>query len=146
MIAYRNSQTGWFIIAILAVAFIFTFSTLSLDKISLSQYIVLLALIVALVLFYKLNVVVDRGVIVVSFGQGMISKNIRVRDISSCRVVKVPWYFGFGIRFTPSGWLYNFSGSNAVEITNKSGKKFLIGSNEADVLCEAIQDEMKRFH
>lgn len=145
MIAYRNSQTGWLITLLLAAGFIYTLSTLSLDAVTTGQYIVLLVLIVAGVLFYKLNVVVERGVIVVSFGQGMISKSIRARDLAGCCVVKVPWYYGFGIRLTPSGWLYNVSGSNAVELTYRSGKKFIIGSNEADVLCETIQDEISKY-
>ena len=146
MTAYSSSQTGWLIIALLAAGFIAVFSTLSLEAITTTQYAVLMALIIASVFFYKLTVVVDRGVIVVSFGQGMISRTIRVRDLASCRVVKVPWYWGFGIRLTPSGWMYNVVGTRAVEVTYKSGKKFIIGSSEAETLCEVIEDEMKEYH
>jgi len=145
MIAYRNSQMGYLIIALVVAAMILIFAVTPIEEIGLGHYLLLLGLIISLVLFYKLNVVVDHGVIVCSFGQGMISKTIRVAELSSCRVVKVPWYYGWGIRLTPKGWMYNVSGAEAVEVTYKSGKRFTIGSNEAESLCEAIQDEIKKY-
>ncbi len=145
MIAYRNSQVGYLIIAVLVVLFVAVLAFTPLEAIGLPHYMLLVGLIMALVIFYKLNVAVDHGVIVCSFGQGMISKTIRVAELAGCQVIRVPWYYGWGIRFTPRGWMYNIAGTQAVEVTYKSGKKFIIGSGEADVLCEVIQDEMKKY-
>ncbi|HPN36328.1 MAG TPA: hypothetical protein PK843_17620 [bacterium] len=145
MIAYRNSQTGYLIISLLVIGIIATLASTTLETIGLVHYMALLLLIMALVMFYKLTVVVERGVIVCSFGQGVFSKTIRVREIAGCRVIRVPWHYGWGIRLTPAGWMYNIAGTEVVEITYKSGKKFLIGSNEAESLREAIEDEMKKF-
>jgi len=145
MIAYRNSQMGYLIIAALVAGIILTLATTSLETIGLTHYMIVLVLIMVLVMFYKLNVVVDRGVIVCSFGQGLFSKTIRARDLADCQVITVPWYYGWGIRLTPKGWMYNIAGTQAVELSFKTGKKFIIGSNEAESLCEAIQDEMKKF-
>jgi hypothetical protein len=49
-----------------------------------------------------------------------------------------PWYYGWGIRWTPKGPLYNVSGFEAVEIRMLSGKSFRIGTDEPDLLRQAI--------
>jgi hypothetical protein len=58
--------------------------------------------------------------------------------IASYQVVKNPWYYGWGIRLTPHGWLYNVSGSYAVEIKMKTGKKYRIGTNVPNDFEKAI--------
>ncbi len=143
-IAYENSQTGYIIIAVIVIALLVILSTLSLEQIALHQYLIIVTLVIGLVLFYKLTVRVDRGIITCSFGQGMISKRILAKELSSCQVVKTHWYEGQGIRLTSRGWMYNVGGTKAVELTYKSGKKFLIGSNEAETLCEVITEEIQR--
>ncbi len=145
MIAYENAQTGYLVIGLLIVGLLMALSTLSLEYIGLHQYLVIVALIIALVLFYKLTVRVDRGIITCSFGQGVISKRILVKELTGCRVVRTHWYEGIGIRLTTRGWMYNIGGNQAVELTYKSGKKFIIGSNEAETLCEVIEEEIQRF-
>jgi len=54
--------------------------------------------------------------------------------------VKNPWYYGWGIRFTPHGWLYNVSGLHAVEIELKNGKKYRIGTDVPENLEKAIRE------
>jgi hypothetical protein len=72
------------------------------------------------------------------FGVGLIHKSVAIADIASCREVKTSFLWGWGIRWTPYGWLYNISGLKAVEIVLKSGKKFRLGTDEPKELCEAI--------
>ncbi len=58
----------------------------------------------------------------------------------------VPWGGGVqrkeislgGIHLTPEGWLYNVSGFRAVAVRLKSGKRFLLGTDEPERLCQAI--------
>ena len=40
---------------------------------------------------------------------------------------------------TPHGWLYNVSGTQAVEVTLRSGAKLRVGSEEPAQLCRMIQ-------
>jgi hypothetical protein len=54
--------------------------------------------------------------------------------MTSCRIVTNPWYSGWGIRITPSGWLFNVSGFRAVEIQMKNGEAYRIGSDEPEKL------------
>jgi hypothetical protein len=53
-------------------------------------------------------------------------------------VVRNRWYYGWGIRITPRGWLYNVSGLDAVELALKNGKCVRIGSDEPHALARAI--------
>jgi len=40
------------------------------------------------------------------------------------------WLVGWGIRWTGSGWLFNVSGLDAVELSLKSGRRFRIGTDD----------------
>ncbi|GAI51787.1 unnamed protein product [marine sediment metagenome] len=66
-------------------------------------------------------------------------KRFKLNEIESCQVVKNHWYYGWGIRLTPHGVLYNVSGFDAVEIKLRTGKKFRIGTDVPQELEEAIR-------
>jgi hypothetical protein len=51
----------------------------------------------------------------------------------------VPWYAGWGIRWTGDGWLYNVSGLRAVELRTRHGKRYLIGTDRPEELEAAIR-------
>ena len=102
-------------------------------------FVVLIILGVCLVLFATLTVVIDEDVLEIRFGPGVIRKKFPLKDIESCRVVKNPWYYGWGIRLTPHGWLYNVSGFHAVEIKMKTGKKYRIGTDVPNDLEKTIK-------
>ena len=63
-----------------------------------------------LLLFSTLTVIVRDGVMDVFFGPRLIRRRIPLRRIREVRVVRTPWYYGWGMRLTPSGWLWNVSG------------------------------------
>ena len=48
-------------------------------------------------------------------------------------------YGGWGIRLGVDGWAYNVSGNKGVRIHMRDGKNFLIGSQRAEELAEAIE-------
>ena len=72
------------------------------------------------------------------FGPGLFRKGFAVAEVSDARMVRNRWYYGWGIRYTPHGWLFNVSGFDAVQIELRSGKKYRIGTDEPKKLCEAI--------
>ena len=47
-------------------------------------------------------------------------------------------WWGRGIHLTPGGWLYNVAGLESVEIVMRDGKRFRIGSDDADMLARAL--------
>jgi|YNPMSStandDraft_1061717.scaffolds.fasta_scaffold40215_3 hypothetical protein len=101
--------------------------------------VVLLILLVTLVLFYCLTIEIGNGVLKWSFGPGIIRKSVPLKDIRSATAVRNHWIYGWGIRYTPSGWLYNVSGLDAVEIELQNGKRFRLGTDEPEQLVRAIE-------
>jgi hypothetical protein len=100
--------------------------------------VVLVILLVSVFLFRLLTVEVTAEELVVSFGSGVIRKRFPVEDIRTARSVRNPWYYGWGIRLTPQGWLFNVSGFDAVELELNSNRKFRIGTDEPHRLIAAI--------
>lgn len=91
------------------------------------------------VLFGWLTVEVVGGSLECRFGPGLIRKSFALSDIREARVVRNPWYYGWGIHWTLRGWVLNVSGLRAVEITLASGRRYRIGSDEPAELAEAIR-------
>lgn len=91
-----------------------------------------------LVLFGSLRVEVCGDYVRLYFGLGIIHRSIDRTKIASVLQVRNSWWYGFGIRLTPHGWMWNASGLDAVEITYKNGKKFRIGTNDPEGLLKAL--------
>ncbi len=108
------------------------------DKTNPFLLIILAALAVSLLLFSILTVEVDGEEVSVRFGVGLIRKRFPLSEIESHSAVRNPWYYGWGLRRTPIGWLYNVSGLEAVEITMKDGRKVRIGTDDPAGLDAAI--------
>ena len=98
---------------------------------------------VVLLLFSTLTVRVRDGAMDVFFGPGLIRRRIPLRRIRDVRVVTTPWYYGWGIRLTPTGWLWNVSGLDGVEVEFDDGHRFRVGSDEPDRLAEALLSELR---
>ena len=88
--------------------------------------------------YATLTVEVDGQRIQARFGIGLIRKTIPLADIARCEVVRTPTWWGWGLHWTPSGWLYNVSGRDAVRLELKSQRPVMIGSDEAERLKAAI--------
>jgi hypothetical protein len=89
-------------------------------------------------IFSSLHVEIDGESLHWYFGRGVPKFSIPLHEIRDARVVKNHWIYGLGIHFTPSGWLYNVSGSKAVEVTRLNGKRLRIGTDEPEALLAAI--------
>lgn len=144
---YERTQMGWWMIVLFSLIIIH----LSLDyflkfggkPLSLSAYLVLLfVFIFVFSIFYKLKIVVDRSMIHIVYGIGLVHLKIRPEMIHRVKVVKVPWIYGWGIRFTRKGMLYNIQGRMAVEMSyRRNGKEkiVLIGSDDPESLKDFIE-------
>ena len=139
---YSHTQVGTVMIASLAVGeVILVWVVKDVARMPHMQWLywTLLLLPLALLLFGWLTVEVDNQVLRWRFGIGLIRKSCRLEDIKSVEKVRNSWVWGFGIRLTPRGWLYNVSGLDAVEITLKSGKRFRLGTDDPQGLEFAIK-------
>lgn len=135
---YRRTQTGHVIISFLTVGLILAGYFLTKSNFQPVLVITFILLIIVLYLFHSLTIEIDQEKLVHFFAGGFWKKKVPVDDIVQVEPVTYPWYYGWGIRLTPDGWLYNVSGLRAVEIRLKNGKKIRIGSNEPEKVKEVI--------
>ncbi len=140
---YKHTQVGYLVIVVMAAVMVLIGVALANAGIDWIAIGVLVVIAVALVLFSSLTVVIREDELEARFGPGPIRKRFKLNEIESCQVVKNHWYYGWGIRFTPHGVLFNVSGFHAVEIKLRTGKKFRIGTDVPQELEEAIRQAIK---
>jgi hypothetical protein len=146
---YRHKQTGFVMIAFFVIVFfvfvdllvlgiVFWFHMLSASMMGL--VIVLMFLMAVLGgLFSTMTIIIDKGWLSWHFALGFWKRSAQLDQITSCKAVKIPWYYGWGIRRIPGGWLYRVSGRSGVEIRLENGSALHLGSDEPDKLLKALE-------
>lgn len=100
---------------------------------------VFVVIFLLMVLFGTLTTEVSQESLRVAFGPGLIRRTIPLSRIECVTVVRNRWYYGWGIRLTPHGWLFNVSGFDAIELQFVGGRKFRIGTDEPEALVKALR-------
>lgn len=95
-------------------------------------------------LFYRLVVTVTESAVRLQFGIGLIRKTIPLESIVSAEPVRNSWWYGWGIRIYPKGWLFNIAGLDAVELQMKRGPRLRIGTNDPVGLTGALQTRLRQ--
>ena len=141
---YRHTQAGWAVIfgsgagLGLAAAVTLSLSPATIRAVPWLVVAMFAVLVAGLLLYATLRVEVDGDEIRARFGIGFIRKTIPLADVVRCDIVRTPTHWGWGMHWTPSGWLYNVGGRVAVRLEMTSQRPLMIGSNDADQLKAAI--------
>lgn len=144
MTPYRHRQVGWKLVAgvtvglALAAWFVSALSPATRDAAPLLVYGLFGVLIVAMLTFATLTVTVDDTEIRVVFGVGLVRKTIDLADVLKCEPVGIRALWGWGLHWTPAGWLYNVGGRDAVRVVLALEKAVVIGTDDARGLAAAI--------
>lgn len=144
MTPYRHRQVGWKLVAgvtlglALAAWFVSALSPATREAAPLLVYGLFGILIVALLTFATLTVTVDDTEIQVVFGIGLVRKTIDLADVLKCEPVGIRALWGWGLHWTPTGWLYNVGGRDAVRVVLAREKAVVIGTDDARGLAAAI--------
>ncbi len=136
---YRHTQIGLVTLTCFVIAFAFT---AWLGPRAGWEPVLLFALAILLVgaiSFSSMTVEVNGGAVTCRLGPGWIRRRIALQDIRQVDPVRNRWYYGWGIRWGPRGWLWNVSGLDAVELTLASGKIFRIGTDQPEELAAALR-------
>lgn len=138
---YKHTQTGYTTIILLMIGFIIAaYGTIAYGE-NIFVLVVLFIITICFPLFFSLTITIDNEYLSFSFGIGIIKRRFPLKEIQSFRIVRNAWYYGWGIRLTPHGWLYNVSGFTALEIVLKSGRRHRIGTDNAEDLKEALKKQ-----
>lgn len=148
---YESNQTGWFFITIiLAVLIVVTtgyYYQLGNNPLPTNVFqLLLFVFILILINFYKLKIRVDDTGINILYGIGLIHIKLQPGSITSVQTVKTSWLYGFGIRITFKGMLYNIQGRDAVRISyveDGKSKTVTIGSEDPDKLKTFLEKKYK---
>ena len=137
---YRHTQVGWMTMGVVVCVTLLETSALTSAGIGVGLVSVTagITLLVAF-LFGSMTVTVAEGDIAIRFGIGLIRKRFALSAVRSYRHVHNPWYYGWGIKMIPGGWLYNVAGSSAVELLLEGGKYVRVGTDEPDALLTALR-------
>jgi hypothetical protein len=140
---YEHTQVGYFIIVAIVATMVAIGIIMANAGVNWIAAIVLVVLVVVLALFHSLTVIISGEELVVQFGPGAIRRRFKLNEIESCQVVRIPWYYGWGIRLTPQGMVFRVSGFHAVQIRLNTGREFVIGTDVPQELEEAIRQAMR---
>ncbi len=132
-----NVIVGFVVLVLVFLVAMLGDETTTAGAFGLGAFLVVVGLLLAN--FSRLSVSIEGDTIHLRFGRGWPHKEIALADVATADIVRNKWWFGFGIRYTPHGWLYNVWGLDAVQLDFTSGKSFRIGTDEPDELMAAIK-------
>ncbi|MEP7183794.1 MAG: hypothetical protein ABI886_16565 [Betaproteobacteria bacterium] len=141
---YKHTQFGWVVAAgtavgmVLATGMLLWLSAATLKAawwLVAALYAVLAA---AFLLFATLTVEVTEREIRARFGVGLFGRTIPLADVRRSEIVRTRIWWGWGLHWTPGGWLYNVAGRQAVRLDLVRQRPVMIGSDDADGLKRAI--------
>ncbi len=148
-VAYSRTQIGWWLLAALGMTAIVTLGLLSGLSVGRARFppastriipaTVLVVLVVTAALLSTLNVRIEGDTLTWRFGPGLVRFSLPLTEIASVAPGRSSLLAGIGIHWVGTGWVYNVSGRNAVEITKRDGRKIWLGTPEPIALAAAIE-------
>ena len=142
---YRHTQFGVLTVALfILIGLLLTPLVVSLfaDGSLVSALVIIGLFLLFLLMFYSLTIEISAGKLNYWFGIGLIRRSTPLADIQRTAVVKSPWYYFWGIKSIPDGWLYAVAPGKAVEIIFNDDKMIRLGTNEPRLLKEAVDAAM----
>ena len=96
-----------------------------------------------ILLFWSLTITVTDTHFSHAFNLDFWKRSYAFADIESFSKVQNSWLYGFGIRFIGTGWLYNVSGTDAILVQFKNGKKVRIGTDDQENLYNVLSQQLE---
>lgn len=72
------------------------------------------------------------------FGLGFWKRRIALTDIARFERVRLPWWYGIGIKYVPRAWIYLVAPGEGVEVRTRNGAIVRIGTDDAERLMAAL--------
>lgn len=140
MIYHHQQQIpGWVYFAgVAGLLPFFALAIAGMEQLWLVSIPVAAIVLAVLNVFGRLTVEVEHSHLRASFGWGWPSKRLDFSTASAARIVRNRWWYGFGIRLIPHGWMWNVWGLDAVEFDLDTGKVLRIGTDQPHELLAAV--------
>jgi hypothetical protein len=138
---YRHTQYG----VLMFVVFLITGVLITVVALAimaegrmLASIVMICVYLFGLGMFYSFTVEISEGILKFWFGIGIIRKTYALSEVQSTKEVDNPWYYFWGVKSIPGGWLYAIAPGTAVEIVLKNGRIVHLGTNQPRKLKQAI--------
>ena len=142
--SYRHTQHGSYVVPLFLVLAAALLVVVAFSSAALSSLLVVTVTVViirvVLVAFSRLTVSVEGEEMTVAFRWGWPVRRIDLGEVHRVDQVRNKWWYGFGVRLTPDGWMYNVWGLDAVLLNFRDGKTFLIGTDDPEALLAAVNE------
>ncbi len=142
---YQHKQQGLVILAALGLGAALCLLSVPTVNTLIARLMLLVGaaiLGISALLFSSLTIELSDRSLSWRFGAGWPRKQVAAAEITNVVVTGTSVLDGWGVHRTRRGWLYNVSGFGAVQVTLRSGKTFLLGSDEPEQLCSAVKRAM----
>jgi len=140
MLHYRHTQVGVPAIVVVLVLLALVGSVGAIGGSAVPVVVAAAVLVLVGVLFSALTTEIADGELRCSFGPGWIRRRIPLVSIEDAVVVRNRWWYGWGVRLTPYGWMFNVSGLDAVQLHLRSGRRFRVGTDRPGELARALRE------
>jgi hypothetical protein len=146
----RFTQFGTFsVISLSSLLVFFIYLTWNVGLNSMPDFIIFgilsIVMLISILTFYQLVIEIDRVHISFKLGIGLFSRQYKIDNLNNCKSVTNSVFNGIGIRMISDGWLYNVTGTKAIELTFKDSKKIIrIGTNKPDEISEIVAGFIKK--
>ena len=141
-VIYTHRQSGAPMIWLMVPSFLVTvwlLLTLPGDPVASGfLWLIVLLLLFVLASFWSLTITVNERELRWKLGVGIIQRGVPLAEIEHVEPIRNSPLWGWGIRWTPRGWLYNVYGLDAVLIRKRSGKQFMLGTDQPRELAAHI--------
>ena len=142
---YQHSQYGYiwlFVIVwmVFVMAVVAVFGNEETDAVLILAITGAFLLLIGAITFWfsRLTIAIEDDKVTASFGGGWPRRTVQRHEIIGFRIARNKWWYGWGIRKIPGGWMYNVWGLDAVELELANGKKFRLGTDEPQELTAAL--------
>ncbi|MFQ5654815.1 MAG: hypothetical protein ACE5GW_08800 [Planctomycetota bacterium] len=137
--AYRHTQVATWLLAGFAVVALTIVLVSAFQGWHLASMILLGMTLAVALIFPARTVEIAEGQLRCRYGAGLVRRRFALEEITGASAVRNRWIYGWGVRWTPHGWMFNISGLDAVEIRLRSGRRFRIGTDMPEELEAAIR-------
>ena len=132
----RNTLLIFISIAVVVTVGWMLFMPAKVPLVVLAGPLALTAAVVAIVSTFTIDVT-DRE-LVLAFGLGLFRRRVPLSDIVRVERTAVPWWYGVGIKISPSFVTYVVATGPAVAITLSKGMALRVSTDEPDALMRAL--------
>jgi hypothetical protein len=140
---YRHTQTAYALTGTVLLLALLSLGALILAApatgVATVAVLVLLVGFGCAAVFSSMSIAVEHERLVWCFGFGLLRKSVALAEIARVERTRTSPLEGWGIHWTRRGWLYNVSGFDAVWIQLRTGKQFLLGTDQPEQLVQAME-------